>query len=364
MGRGTQEHKSRVASRRGGPAAPNRRGGAATAARGSSAGGVRNGPGAFAPSEAVGPRPQIARREHASSKGRTPAADRPWSRRRRGYRIVRGRGDVAAAARIVAAAVSRLPRGSSMVATQAAEGEQVCKDGTWDVVGQQMQILSVGIQPGQTVMLEPGSMMYMGPGVKVEANCDCPMGCCARCLGGEACAIMEYTNEGSRPTYVGVTPSVPADILALDLAQYDLIHARRGAFMSSMGGGLPGFECEANPLLCCCAGFGCCRQTISSETGQGTAFIQATGTVERKTLAAGETLVVDSYSLVAYHDAKLWVRPVGSFGACCCSGEGCCNTTVTGPGTAWVQSMPWELFRRHMGVVVQLDKNGNIKSVS
>jgi len=29
-----------------------------------------------------------------------------------------------------------------------------------------------------------------------------------------------------------------------------------------------------------------------------------------------------------------------------------------------VQSMPWELYRRHMGVVVQLDKNGNVKGVS
>ena len=74
--------------------------------------------------------------------------------------------------------------------------------------------------------------------------------------------------------------------------------------------------------------------------------------------------VVDSYSLVAWHDATLGVRPVGTCGACCCGGEGCCYTTITGPGTAWVQSMPWELYRRHMGVVVQLDKNGNVKGVS
>ena len=111
-----------------------------------------------------------------------------------------------------------------------------------------------------------------------------------------------------------------------------------------------------------CAGFGMCRQTISG--APGTAFVQATGTVERKNLKSGETLVVDSYSLVAWHDATLGVRPVGTCGACCCGGEGCCYTTITGPGTAWVQSMPWELYRRHMGVVVQLDKNGNVKGVS
>ena len=189
---------------------------------------------------------------------------------------------------------------------------------------------------------------------------------------------------------MGITSSVPAEVVALDLETYDVVHARRGSFMSALGRGNAGFECDCNPLTCCCAGFGMCRQTISG--APGTAFVQATGTVERKALKSGETLVVDSYSLVAWHDATLGVRPVGTCvetnlrrvhtpstrhpthwlistqvgtcGACCCGGEGCCYTTITGPGTAWVQSMPWELYRRHMGVVVQLDKNGNVKGVS
>ena len=156
--------------------------------------------------------------------------------------------------------------------------------------------------------------------------------------------------------------SVPAEVVALDLETYDVVHARRGSFMSALGRGNAGFECDCNPLTCCCAGFGMCRQTISG--APGTAFVQATGTVERKALKSGETLVVDSYSLVAWHDATLGVKPVGTCGACCCGGEGCCYTTITGPGTAWVQSMPWELYRRHMGVAVQLDKNGNVKGVS
>ena len=155
-------------------------------------------------------------------------------------------------------------------------------------------------------------MMYMGPGVKVEVNCD---RCFPRCMGGEACAIMEYTNEGPRPTYVGITSSVPAEVVALDLETYDVVHARRGSFMSALGRGNAGFECDCNPLTCCCAGFGMCRQTISG--APGTAFVQATGTVERKALKSGETLVVDSYSLVAWHDATLGVRPVGTCDALC-----------------------------------------------
>ena len=65
--------------------------------------------------------------------------------------------------------------------------------------------------------------------------------------------------------------------MALDLEEYDVVHARRGSFMSALGRGNAGFECDCNPLTCCCAGFGMCRQTISG--APGTAFVQATGTV-------------------------------------------------------------------------------------
>ena len=65
---------------------------------------------------------------------------------------------------------------------------------------------------------------------------------------------------------------------ALDLATYgNKISARSGAYLTSIDGATPGCEPELNPLLCCCAGFGMCRQTISG--APGTAFVQATGTV-------------------------------------------------------------------------------------
>ena len=173
--------------------------------------------------------------------------------------------------------------------------------------------------------------------------------------------LMHYKNAGGKPGFVGITPARPADIVALDLATYgNKISARSGAYLTSIDGATPGCEPELNPLLCCCAGFGCIRQVIE---GTGTAFVEASGTVERKTLEAGEKLVLDSASLVAYSDAVLGVQMVPTWYACCFNGEGMCYTTLTGPGTAWVQSMPWARFKKHMGVVIQLDKDGNVKNV-
>ncbi|KAJ1459284.1 tryptophan RNA-binding attenuator protein-like domain-containing protein [Pelagophyceae sp. CCMP2097] len=231
--------------------------------------------------------------------------------------------------------------------------------GKWELHGASMQVLNVALGPGEELKTEPGSMMFMGPGLKAEADCS---GCCSRCLGGEPCAIMHYVNESGNPSYIGLTPSLPAEIIALDLASLQKVKCRRGAYMSSLGDVKPSFDVDCNPLTACCAGFGMCRQTVSGTSG--TAFISAMGTVEMKTLGVNETIIIDSNSLVAWTEpVQLGVRTAGSCMVCCCNGEGCCNTTVTGPGTAWIQSMSFPQYKAQMGVTVQLDQFGNLKSV-
>merc|ERR1712146_179514 len=86
----------------------------------------------------------------------------------------------------------------------------------------------------------------------------------------------------------------------------------------------------------------------------------AMGTLVTKTLKEGEDIVVDTNSLVAWSStAKLGVRMAGLPCTVCCSGEGLCNTTVTGPGEVYIQSMSWESFKKTMRVVVQKKKDGS-----
>ena len=55
--------------------------------------------------------------------------------------------------------------------------------------------------------------------------------------------------------------------------------------------------------------------------------------------------------------ATLGVRPAGSLGAMCCGGEGCFNTTLTGPGEVYVQTMSFERFKQALKTVVKKQKN-------
>ena len=64
----------------------------------------------------------------------------------------------------------------------------------------------------------------------------------------------------------------------------------------------------------------------------------AGGTLVYKKLADGETVTVDSRSVVAIEESvHLDIVSNGRFCTCCCGGEGCFSTTLTGPGKVYMQ---------------------------
>jgi uncharacterized protein (AIM24 family) len=72
-----------------------------------------------------------------------------------------------------------------------------------------------------------------------------------------------------------------------------------------------------------------------------------------KELGSGETVVVDSGSVLAYDsNVYLGITPNGKCCTICCGGEGCCSTTLTGPGKVWMQSLNFQKFREAVQVTV------------
>lgn len=56
---------------------------------------------------------------------------------------------------------------------------------------------------------------------------------------------------------------------------------------------------------------------------------------------------MDTDSILCFEaSVQVDVKPVGGFLTCCCSGEGLFNTTFTGPGKIWIQSMSIDKMRR------------------
>ena len=210
----------------------------------------------------------------------------------------------------------------------------------YEIIGNDMQVLRIHMDAGDKVVAEPGAMVYMHSDVK--AGCDAG-DCCGRCVSGSPC-VMGTFEAGGSGAYLGLTPVRPAKVLPLDLRGRRFLGKDR-AYFASVGDVKINYDVDTNPLTCCCGGQGLIRQVIE---GDGTAFIGAMGVITHKTLAEGETLVVDTTSVVAWEDTVTFaVKKTGGCLTCCCAGEGMFNTTLQGPGDVYVQSYSYGKFKQY-----------------
>jgi len=90
----------------------------------------------------------------------------------------------------------------------------------WNIVGHDMQILTMTVPRGETVTTEVGSFMYMSPFMETQVEltlCSnqtggCSKGC-SRICGGESCVKVFLINNSSQDGYVGLTPNFPAKVV-------------------------------------------------------------------------------------------------------------------------------------------------------
>jgi uncharacterized protein (AIM24 family) len=159
-------------------------------------------------------------------------------------------------------------------------------------------------------------------------------------------------NNTQETGYVGITPNFPAKIIPIafgkHIARDQYLIAQSGAYMTELGDVDVGCDLDVSPATCCCGGLGCCRQKISGTDGS-IAFLAAGGTLVYKQLKDGEKIVVDTRSIVAMEQSvTLGITPSGGCCMCCCGGEGCFSSTVTGPGKVFMQVRLEEIFFKVM----------------
>lgn len=243
---------------------------------------------------------------------------------------------------------------------------------TWAISGKDMQILTSTVPAGGEFVTEVGSFVFMHPGMETttELTLCGPAGCgegCRRVCGGESCVKLILRNPTNDEGYVGVTPNFPAKVIPIKFgsnipADTSLI-ARQGAYMAEIGGVDVGCDFDCNCCTACCGGLGDCRQRISG-TDQSIVFLNAGGTIVHRTLEDGERLIVDSRSILAMEESvQLGLTSNGRICTCCFGGEGCCSTTLIGPGLVYLQSMNFLKFQSAVQVVVQeeeMDRGADI----
>lgn len=217
------------------------------------------------------------------------------------------------------------------------------------ILGDDIQLVEIELDPMETVIAEAGSMMYMESQVRFETKMgdgsdpnQSLMGkllsAGTRVLTGESLFVTHFTNHGAGKQRVAFAAPYPGKIIPIELGvlggslivQKDgFLCAAKGTKISitlnrRIGSGLVGGE-----------GF-----ILQRLEGDGKAFMHAGGTVIERRLN-NESLKIDTGCVVAYTPGiDFNIETSGNLRSMVFGGEGIFLATLSGTGTVWLQSMP------------------------
>jgi uncharacterized protein (TIGR00266 family) len=275
--------------------------------------------------------------EHAGKKVRCPACQNVLV-------VPQGEDDVEVATRSQGAGPTRSPRGV------ARRSPTQCHEIDYEIFGNELQLVEVELDPGETVVAEAGAMTYMEDGIEFEAKMGDGsqpnqgffgklMSAGKRMVTGESLFMTHFTNNGSGKRRVAFGAPYPGKIIPLNLADYggEIVSQKDGflcaaygtkldiAFQKKLGAGFFGGE-----------GF-----ILQRITGDGMLFLHACGAIIKRELD-DETLRVDTGCLVAMTpDIDYDIQRAGNLKSMLFGGEGLFLATVSGTGTVWLQSLPF-----------------------
>lgn len=225
----------------------------------------------------------------------------------------------------------------------------------YQIFGDDMQLVEVELDAGEGVRAEAGAMMYMEDGIEMQTSTGGGLfKGFKRMLTGESFFITNFTYQGSGKGHVAFGAPYPGKVVPVDLENFD------GEFL-----------CQKDSFLCAAEGveievaltkkigaglFGGEGFILQRLTGDGMAFVHAGGALIEKRLQPGERLRVDTGCLVGFSSSVEYdIGFVGGFKNALFGGEGVFLATMSGPGTLYLQSLP---FSRLADRIVQASRVG------
>ena len=220
----------------------------------------------------------------------------------------------------------------------------------YKIIGEDIQIVEIELDPNETVIAEAGSMIYMHEGIQYETKMgdgSAPnsgfMGMLknvgSRLLTGESLFMTHFTNRGAARSKVAFAAPYPGTVLPINLGQVpgNTLIAQKDSFLCAALG--TSISIHFNRKFG--AGFfGGEGFVLQKMRGDGLAFIHAGGVVIEKQLS-NETLRVDTGCVVAFEPGiDFDIQQAGGLRSMVFGGEGLFLATLRGTGRVWLQSMP------------------------
>ena len=221
----------------------------------------------------------------------------------------------------------------------------------YEIKGSEMQFVEVELDPGEAAVGEAGSMMFMDAGITMDTVFGDGskqqgglfgklLGAGKRLVTGESLFTTVYTNSVGAKQRIAFAAPYPGKILPMDLSKMGgTLICQKDAFLCAARGVSLGIALQQKLSVGFFGGEGFIMQKLE---GDGLAFVHAGGTVVKRELAPGQTLLVDTGCVVAYTpNVNFEIQYVGKIKTALFGGEGLFFAKLTGPGTIWLQSLPF-----------------------
>ena len=225
-----------------------------------------------------------------------------------------------------------------------------CHEVDYEIIGHDMQMVEVELDPNETVIAEAGAMNYMDDGIdyvaKMGDGSEPDQGFMGkifsagkRVISGESLFMTHFTNQGSGKKRVAFAAPFPGTVIPINMAETgEELFCQKDAFLCAALGTNIDIALQRRLGTGFFGGEGFILERLK---GDGMAFIHAGGTIVKKELR-GETLRVDTGCLAAFTgDIDYDIRMVKGLKSMFFGGEGLFLATLSGHGSVWLQSLPF-----------------------
>ena len=225
-----------------------------------------------------------------------------------------------------------------------------CHKVDYKIIGDDIQIVEVELDPGETVIAEAGAMNYMDDGITFEAKMGDGskpdsglfgklMDAGKRAITGESIFLTHFTNSGSGKKSVAFAAPYPGKIIPIDMTKVDgELLCQKDAFLCAALGTEVGIAFTKRLGAGFFGGEGFILQRLN---GDGMAFVHAGGTVIKKKLS-NDIIRVDTGCIVAFTSGINYdIERAGSLKSMFFGGEGLFLATLSGTGVVLLQSLPF-----------------------
>ncbi|MBL4838479.1 MAG: TIGR00266 family protein [Kordiimonadaceae bacterium] len=239
----------------------------------------------------------------------------------------------------------------SVPVSRHSRSSSLADDIDFEIKGAEMQFVEIELDPGESAIAEAGSMMFKDSHVTMSAVFGDGsgqdggfmgklLGAGKRLLTGESLFTTVFTHEGHGKARVAFASPYPGNILAFKLDDIGgRLICQKDAFLAAAKGVEIGIHFQQKIMTGLFGGEGFIMQKLE---GDGWVFVHVGGTVVERKLKPGEVLHVDTGCLAAMtSDVDMDIESVGGIKSMIFGGEGVFFARLQGPGTVWLQSLPF-----------------------